>query len=103
MRGAPRLTAAAFTIYGNYMEKTTLYLDSADYRKLKRIAARGKRAPAALVREAVAEYVVRHGQTRAPRSVGAFSSGRGDVSERAEALLAGLGEPSRSRTPRDRR
>jgi hypothetical protein len=28
------------------MDKTTLYLDPADYRKLKRIAASRKRAPA---------------------------------------------------------
>ncbi len=48
------------TIYGNHMEKTTLYLDAGDYRRLKRIAASRKRAPAALVREAVAEYVARH-------------------------------------------
>ena len=39
------------------MQKTTVYLDPADYRALKRIAARKKRQPAQLVREAVAEYV----------------------------------------------
>jgi hypothetical protein len=85
------------------MDKTTLYLDPADYRKLKRIAASTKRAPAALVREAVAEYVARHGRTRMPKSVGAFTSGRHDLSERAEDLLAGMGETSTRRTRRDRR
>jgi hypothetical protein len=85
------------------MDKTTLYLDPADYRKLKRIAASRKRAPAALVREAVAEYVARHGQTRVAKSVGAFTSGRQDVSERAEELLAGMGESPARRTRRDRR
>jgi predicted transcriptional regulator len=74
------------------MEKTTLYLDGDDYRKLKRIAASRKQAPAALVREAVAEYVIRHGQVRLPRSVGAFASGRHDIGERAEEYLAGMGE-----------
>lgn len=74
------------------MEKTTLYLDGSDYRRLKRVAARRRVAPAQLVREAVAEYVVRHDTVRAPRSVGAFSSGRGNLSERAETLLRGMGK-----------
>jgi predicted DNA-binding ribbon-helix-helix protein len=73
------------------MQKTTVYLDPADYRALKRIAARRKKQPAALVREAVAEYAARHEPRRAPRSVGAFSSGRRDLSERAEDLLKGMG------------
>ena len=84
-----------------YMDKTTIYLDTAAYRKLKRLAAASRRTPAALVREAVAEYVARHGDARLPRSVGAFSSGRGDLSERAESLLDGFGErPSRPRRGR---
>jgi len=90
------------TIYGSHMEKTTLYLDAGDYRKLKRIAASRKRAPAALVREAVAEYVARHSQVTAPRSIGAFASGRTDLSERAEDLLKGMGD-WRGRRRRDRR
>ncbi len=85
------------------MDKTTLYLDSVDYRKLKRIAAGTKRTPAALVREAVAEYVARHGGAPLPKSIGAGASGRGDLSERAEELLAGLGELARPRARRDRR
>jgi len=82
------------------MDKTTLYLDPDAYRKLKRIAAGTHRSPASLVREAVAEYVARHASRREPRSVGAFRSGRRDLSERAEDLLAGLGE---RRPPRSRR
>jgi predicted transcriptional regulator len=73
------------------MDKTTLYLDSDDYRRLKRVALRRGVAPAALVREAIADYVARHDTTRAPRSVGASRSGRPDLSERAEELLAGFG------------
>jgi hypothetical protein len=61
------------------------------YRALKRIAAKKKRQPAELVREAVAEYAARHTQRRAPKSIGAFSSGRRDLSERAEELLKGMG------------
>jgi hypothetical protein len=74
------------------MDKTTLYLDGAAYRRLKRVAARRRVPPAELVREAVAEYVVKHDTVRAPRSVGAFASGKGDLSERAEALLKGFGK-----------
>ena len=74
------------------MEKTTIYLDGDDYRRLKRVAARRRVPPAQLVREAVAEYVGRHDTTRVARSVGAFRSGRTDLGERAEALLgAGFG------------
>ena len=78
------------------MEKTTLYLDAIEYRKLKRIASAAGRPPAALVREAVAEYVSRHAVRQVPRSIGAFGSGRTDLGHRAEALLEGLGEPRRA-------
>ena len=72
--------------------KTTVYLDSEGYQKLKRIAHRRGCAPALLVREAVEEYAARHGETRLPASLGAFRSGRQDLSERAEKLLAGFGK-----------
>ena len=75
------------------MDKTTLYLDSDDYRRLKRVAFRRRVAPAVLVREAIADYVARHDVVRAARSVGATRSGRGDLAERAEELLAGFGLP----------
>ena len=73
------------------MQKTTVYLDFTHYRALKRIAARDGRAPAELVREAVAEYAAKYHPRRRPKSVGAFSSGRHDLGERAEDLLAGIG------------
>lgn len=74
------------------MQKTTCYLDEDTYAELKRLARAVRRSPAALVREAVAEYTVRHARRRRPRSVGAFRSGRRDLGQRAEELLAGLGE-----------
>jgi hypothetical protein len=43
------------------------------------------------VREAVAQYT-RQKLTAKPRSLAAGRSGRGDLSERAEELLAGLGD-----------
>jgi predicted transcriptional regulator len=81
------------TIYG--MEKTTVYLDEIDYRRLKRVAARRRIPPARLLREAVAEFVARHDTPTRARSLGAFRSGRGDLAEKAEALLRGFGERRR--------
>jgi predicted transcriptional regulator len=76
------------------MDKTTLYLDSDNYRRLKRVAFRRRVAPAVLVREAIAEYVAHHDTTRSARSVGSARSGRSDIGERAEELLAGFGKTS---------
>ena len=70
--------------------KTTVYLDQVDYERLKAIAQRTRRPPAALVREAVREYAARHDAERGPRSVGAGRSKAGDLSERAEDLLKGM-------------
>jgi len=75
----------------NGTQKTTVYLYADDYRRLKGLGrGRGEKA-ATLVREAVAEYVARHAPVRRPKSLGKFSSGRPDLGERAEDLLAGLG------------
>ncbi|MGH7556692.1 MAG: CopG family transcriptional regulator [Gemmatimonadota bacterium] len=71
--------------------KTTVYLDAADYRRLKTLAQAEGRSAAELVREAVSEYARRKPGRARPRSVGAGHSGRGDLSERAEELLAGIG------------
>ncbi len=72
--------------------KTTVYLTDTDYRRLKQLARRRGVPAAKLVREAVAEYVRRRTRRRLPRSLGAFRSGRGDLSERAEELLEGMGK-----------
>jgi predicted transcriptional regulator len=71
-------------------QKTTVYLDPADYRRLKAIARARGCAPAQLVREAVARYAASEAPVRRARSVGAGNSRKGDLSERAEELLAGL-------------
>lgn len=73
------------------VQKTTVYLDVDAYRRIKAIAKAERRAPADLVREAVAEYASRHARGAAPRSIGVGRSKRGDVSERAEELLTGFG------------
>jgi predicted transcriptional regulator len=84
------------------MDKTTLYLDPGDYRRLKRLAAGRGLRPAALVREAVAEYVARHALPL-PRSIGAFRSGLKDLAEHDEQYLAGMGELEPPRKRRGRR
>ena len=71
--------------------KTTVYLTAADYRKLKAMARADGRSTADLVREAVAVYVTGRSAKR-PKTIAAGRSGRGDLSERAEELLAGLGD-----------
>jgi len=72
--------------------KTTVYLDADDYRRLQRLARGQGRSAAELVREAVAEYARVHARAARPRSLAAGRSGRKDLSERAEALLGGMGE-----------
>lgn len=73
------------------LTRTTVYLAAGDYRRLKSLARAQKRTTAELVRDAVAEYAERHGKKALPRSLGAGRSRGGDVSERAEELLAGMG------------
>ena len=71
--------------------KTTVYLNSADYRRLQALASQEGRSAAELIREAVAEYAERRGARRRPRSIGAFRSGRSDLAARAEEFLEGFG------------
>jgi predicted transcriptional regulator len=81
-------------------QKTTVYLNADDYRRLKAIGRATNRKPADLVREAVAQYAAREMPRRQATSIGAGASRRGDLSERAEELLVGLGRPSRVRRAR---
>jgi hypothetical protein len=71
--------------------KTTVYLDAADYRRLKAIARAQGKTTAQLVREAVALYAAGGAAAVRPSSIGAARSGRSDLSDRAEDLLTGMG------------
>ncbi len=73
-------------------QKTTVYLDAADYRRLKALARARGCAPAQLVREAVAKYAAAEAPARPARSIGAARTGRKDLGERAEDLLTGFGK-----------
>lgn len=72
--------------------KTTVYLDAAEYRRLKVLAAREGRSAAELIRAAVAEYARARTEPRRPRSLGIAGSGDGTLAERSEELLYGLGD-----------
>lgn len=71
--------------------KTTVYLNAADYRTLKALAADQKRSAAELVRDAVAEYAARSTGCRGPRSIGMGDSGIADLAERYEDMMDGFG------------
>ena len=72
--------------------KTTIYLDDAEYRRLKRIAEGRGTSAAELIRSAVSDFLSDRFTEDRPRSFGLGSSGAGDLSERAEELLDGFGE-----------
>lgn len=70
--------------------KTTVYLDEALLRSVKRLARSRGVSEALILREAVSEYTVtarKAAPRRVPRSLG-IASGPGDLSERTEELLA---------------
>jgi predicted transcriptional regulator len=72
--------------------KTTVYLDAADYRRVKALAAVEGRSAAELIRAAVSEYAQARAARRRPTSLGIAGSGDGTLSERSEGILEGLGE-----------
>jgi predicted transcriptional regulator len=69
------------------MTKTTLYLDETMLLGLKRLAQEQNRSQSTVIREALSTYLERH-RRPLPKGIGAYRSGRKDVSERAEELLA---------------
>jgi predicted transcriptional regulator len=50
-------------------EKTAIYLDAEDHRRLKRMALAQGRSTADLVRDAVSEFVQRQPRTTGPRAL----------------------------------
>jgi len=71
-------------------KKTTVYLDEALLRSLKRLAHARRVSEALILREAVAEYTAnasKNAGRRLPKSLG-FASGPGNLSERTDELLA---------------
>lgn len=56
------------------MAKSTVCLDAADQRRLRALARRVGRPQAELIREAIAEYLERHGEPPIPSWVGMIST-----------------------------
>ena len=70
------------------MKRTTIFLDDALLRALKRLAARRAVSFATVVREAAAAYVAAPAPVHAVPSVaGRFASGTTDTASRADELL----------------
>jgi Ribbon-helix-helix protein, copG family len=77
------------------MRKTTLYLDEETDLSLKQLARAQGRSQAEVVREALAIYAAGAERPR-PVGIGAYRSGRSDVSASAERLLRAAARRSRS-------
>ena len=71
------------------MKRTTIFIDEAIEADLQAFARRQQRPVAALVREALEQYVVgqRRPRTARPGFVGVGRSGTADTAERHEAIL----------------
>lgn len=74
------------------MRRTTIFLDERLLKRAKQTARAEGRSFAALVREALAQYVAaqRGPGVRLPSITGAYDSGVADTAECAEELLEGL-------------
>ena len=68
------------------MIKTTVYMDSEAALTLRQLAAAQGRPQAEIIREAILAYTKSVGRPR-PKGVGAYDSGRADISERSEELM----------------
>jgi Ribbon-helix-helix protein, copG family len=80
------------------MKKTTLYLDEETDLSLKQLARAKGQSQAEVIREALTAYAAGAERPR-PQGVGAYRSGRADVSERAEELLRAAARRSGKRSP----
>lgn len=82
------------------MKRTTIFVDETIERDLKALAASADVPVAALVREALSEYVARRQETAAPpvRFLAAGRSGRDDVAEHSEEIVFAELEPHGKRT-----
>jgi len=71
------------------MRRTTVFLDDPLLRRARGFARRHGLSFAAVVREALAAYIVapRPSKTSLPALAGQFASGRADTSERVDELL----------------
>lgn len=81
--------------YGTRMsvQKTTVYLNTDAYKKIKAIAKAERRNPADLIREAIDTYADSHTARPMPPGIGGGNSGIPDLGSRVDEFLAdGFGE-----------
>lgn len=76
----------AAVCYGEEMLKTTVYLDNDVALAIRQLANSEGRSQAEIIREALALYT-RQAVPAKPKRIGAFRSGRSDVSERSRELI----------------
>jgi hypothetical protein len=78
----------AGTTYGRValMVKTTVYLDETIALRVRQLAKTKGRSQAEVIRDALETYT-RDVERPRPKGIGAYSSGRSDISERAEEIL----------------
>jgi len=72
------------------MLRTTVYLNEEEALAIRRLSAVRKRSQAELIRDAIAKYVESSKtelQHSLPPGIGAYKSGRSDVSQKADELL----------------
>ena len=86
------------------MKRTTIFIEPQLERELQALARRSGRPMAAIVREAVAQYVAADKERRPARLgfVASGRSGRSDVAERHEELLFQPDPPAAPPRPRPR-
>ena len=79
------------------MFRTTVYLDEEIALAIRRLAETQRRTQADIIRDALRRYVNQARRKRRPRlaGVGAYHSGRADVSENAEKFLKQAARRSR--------
>jgi len=69
------------------MVKTTIYMDPEVALTLRQLAAVQGRSQAEIIREAILAYTGKSDGRPRPKGVGAYASGRSDVSARSEELM----------------
>ena len=72
------------------MLRTTIYLDEDVALAIRQLSGQQRRSQAEIIREALRRYVKqanKRDKAPKPSGIGAYRSGRHDVSERAEELL----------------
>ncbi len=69
------------------MIKTTIYMEPEVALTVRQLAAVEGRSQAEIIRDAIRAYTSKTAARPRPKGIGAYDSGRSDISERAEELM----------------